>query len=579
MDPKTFFQDPQAPAQRRYESLRAFYCEDLTAMEAARKFGYTESYFKKLRFEFAQSLNTSGNPFFPTPQKGPKQRNTPLDLIHEIVSLRKQNLSIQDINVILAAKDHPLSLNTIDQILKDEGFAPLPKRTRKERLSLKIPAKLEAPICAPLTITKEEFSTETGAGPLIFLPLIERLGLIPAIQNAGFPDTSVLSDASSILSFLALKLLGNERLSHDESWNLDRALGLFAGLNVLPKSATLSSYSYRVSRESNYKLLKAMSMIFQDTEGETGEFNLDFTAIPHWGDASVLEKNWSGSRNKAIKSLLALIVQDPVTGQLIYSDAEIRHRDESQTVLEFVDFWKESRGVAPKMLIFDSKFTTYGNLNTLDKSPEKIRFLTLRRRGSNLLKQVGKLPESEWQKITIEEGKRKYRNLRVHDGTCKLRGYEGPVRQIIITGHGRENPTFLITNDQKASAKELVVKYARRWLVEQEIAEQVNFFHLNQASSSIVVKVDFDLTLSLLAHNLYQILKKDLPGFEKCTVKTISQKFLENGAQITVEGGIVKVFLKKKSHLPILFELPWMKEATPLKWHGFTVQFSTAAFS
>ncbi|GAJ23461.1 unnamed protein product, partial [marine sediment metagenome] len=168
------------------------------------------------------------------------------------------------------------------------------------------------------------------------------------------------------LSFIALKILGSERLSHDETWNFDRALGLFAELNVLPKNATLSSYSYRVTWSENKKLLKELSRIFQDSDTEEGEFNLDFKSIPHWGDESVLEKNWSGSRSRRIKSILSLIVNDPSTGFLSYTKAGIKLEEQSDCIIDFIDFWKEGRGVAPKMLIFDSKFTSYKNLDKLN---------------------------------------------------------------------------------------------------------------------------------------------------------------------------------------------------------------------
>ena len=133
------------------------------------------------------------------------------------------------------------------------------------------------------------------------------MGLIECLSKAGYPRTSVLSDVAHLLSFIALKIIGNERLSHDTVWGLDRALGLFAGLNVLPKKGTLSSYSYRVSRTSNRKLLTELCRLFDDGHDEQ-EFNLDFKAIPHWGDESVLEKNWSGTRSRRMKSILALIV-------------------------------------------------------------------------------------------------------------------------------------------------------------------------------------------------------------------------------------------------------------------------------
>ncbi len=100
-----------------------------------------------------------------------------------------------------------------------------------------------------------------------------------------------------------------------------------------------------------------------------------------------------------------------------------------------------------------------------------------------------------------------------------------------------------------------------------------NFFSLNNPSSSIVVKVDFDPAVSLLAHNLYRILSDRLPGFENCTATTINRKFVENGATVTIKDNNVFVKLKKKAHLPILFELPWMNKSAKLSWMGVNIQF------
>ncbi|MCK4762875.1 MAG: transposase, partial [Candidatus Aminicenantes bacterium] len=313
------------------------------------------------------------------------------------------------------------------------------------------------------------------------------MGIIKAIQKSNFPQTHVIDIVSSVMSFLALKLLGNQRLSHDQTWNLDRAPGLFAGLNVLPKNATLSSYSYRVLRCQNRDFLIQLNRIFKDDELEQGKFNLDFKTIPHWGDESILEKNWSGSRSKVIKSLLALIVQDPDTGLISYTNAEIKHKNQDDTVLEFVDSWKEGRGICPKMLIFDSKFTTYHHLSELNRS--QIKFLTIRRRGKKLKEKAWAIPNSEWIELRVKAGRGKHKTIKVNESRVKLRNYQGEVRQFIITNHSRPQPTFMITNDFDSPIGTLIRKYARRWLVEQEIAEQVQFFHLNQPSSSIVVKV------------------------------------------------------------------------------------------
>ena len=287
----------------------------------------------------------------------------------------------------------------------------------------------------------------------------------------------------------------------------------------------------------------------------------------------MLERNQAGTRSKAIKSLPALVVQDPSTGNMSYTDAEIKHRNQSDAIFDFVDFWKYGRGAAPKMLIFDSKFTTYKNLSKLNQSKEKLKFLTIRRRSKNQIKYTEEIPLEEWQKVSVERSKGKYQKFRTYDERCKLRCYEGEIRQIILTDHGRRKPTFLITNDFNIDVRDIVKKYARRWLVEQEIAEHIAFFNLNNPSSSIVVKVDFDLTISLLAHNLYRILASHLKGFEHCTVKTISRKFLETGAKIKINGDTITVHLKKKTHLPLLFKVPWMHCTTKLSWLGLKISY------
>jgi hypothetical protein len=570
MQPTVYFNQPQSTQQRHYEVLRAFYIGKEKAAQIAARFGFSLAYFKKLRTMFKNYLKNGCDPLFAKKKRGPKQRRTAQTVIEKIVALRKQNYSITDIKANLSATNQVLSVDAIDQILKAEGFAPLPKRTREERLKIQMPSTLRAPKSLALTIEDEIFTTEMNAGPLIFLPLLEVLGIIEVIRNCNFPFTKDLSDTQYILSFLALKLIGGIRWSHDTLWNFDRALGLFAGLNVLPKSTALASYSYRVSRRSNLKLLLGLAKIFA-TESD-GEFNLDFKAIPHWGDASVLENNWCGARGKAVKSILSLIAQNPNSSMISYTNAEIKHRNQNDAIIEFVDFWKSGHGNAPKMLIFDSRFTTYENLSHLNR--DGIMFLTLRRRGKQLINQLSTIPEAEWQKIQITRAKGKRDTIRVYDSLKTLRYYDGQVREIIITDNGRQKPAFLITNDLHEDLKILVKKYAQRWLVEQEIAEQIAFFQLNHPSSSIVIKVDFDLTLSLLAHNLYRILAKGLPGFEQCTAETICRKFLVNGAQVQIQDRHITVRLKKKTHLPILLNSSYIKTTTRLSWLNVTIDYN-----
>lgn len=123
---------------------------------------------------------------------------------------------------------------------------------------------------------------------------------------------------------------------------------------------------------------------------------------------------------------------------------------------------------------------------------------------------------------------------------------------IAIRGHGRIKPALLLTNDFDLAVDALVRKYAQRWLVEQEIAEQTYFFHLNRVSSSMVIKVDFDLTMTLLAHNLYRLLAADLPGYSQATAQSLFNRFILNSGEIRIQESAISVGLKKKRHLPAL---------------------------
>jgi len=567
----TFFKRRPSAKQRQYEILRAIYSDIKSEKWVLKKFRISRRYLQKIKKKTQQMLDAGNTPFFSEKKEVSKKRHVEPSTQETIIALRKRNQSVEDIKAHLDGKStKKLSISTIHRVLRDEGFDRLPKRTRAEKRGQKTTTDTPPSSAAFDPQDVKEFTSVLGSSGLILLPLIHKLKIVDAITAAGFPGTQVISNVSYILSLLALKLTGNHRWSHDENWAFDRGLGLFAGLNVLPKSSSLSAYSYKVSREMNRKLLCSLAKIFT-SDTEEGVFNLDFKAIPHWGDDSVLSKHWCGTRSKALKSILAVIVQDPDSGLISYTDAEINKGESNDCVLEFVDFWMEARGKTPKMLVFDSKFTCYENLSKLNK--DDIKFITLRRRGKKLKDYARRIPEDQWRYVKIE-GTRTHNQVRVFEEKITLRGYEGELRQIIITNNGREEPAFLVLNDNEMPAEQVIRQYGRRWLVEKEISEQVSFFHLNSPSSSIVIKVDFDLTLSLLAHNLYRTLASRLPGFEHCEAPSLFRKFLETIARVQVEGQTATIFLKKKTHMPILFETDFMKQTTFIPWLKMNLRYA-----
>ena len=567
MDPKLYFEKPQNTTQKHYEMLRAFFLENKGAEEVSKLFGYTKAAVYSITRDFRKYLIESKMPyerFFVEFQRGPKQKKEKADLDDLIVLLRKKYLSVSDIKSILDSQSYSVSETYIYNLIKREGFARLPRRGRLERNETRSDVTIDAPKTMLYNGLMESFLSPS-IGLMCFIPYILNFGIDKLILKSNYPSTRSIPVLNSILSFLALKLTNVRRYSADDIWCVDRGLGLFAGLNVLPKAAWFSSYSHRVTREMNISFLKELHRIWNKNGFLSDTSNLDFVTVPHWGDDSHLENNWSGTRHHALSSILAVLAHDPDTGIITYGDTNVRHNTKDGVIVEFLDFYKKSGGANLKYLVFDSKFTTYENLNKLEK--DDIKFITIRRRGKNIVDKLKGLPKSSWKTIRVQAAGGKNRSLKVFEENVFLRGYEKEIRQIAITGHGRQKPALIITNDFELKLEELVRKYARRWMVEKAISEQTYFFHLNRVSSSMVIKVDFDLTMTILAHNLYKLFASDLEGYKNLSDVKIYEKFILNNGSINVTEEEVKVEMKKKRNHPLLIStmekfrddlIPWL---------------------
>ena len=66
----------------------------------------------------------------------------------------------------------------------------------------------------------------------------------------------------------------------------------------------------------------------------------------------------------------------------------------------------------------------------------------MRRRGNKIYDNINEISEAGWEKIKLDIPKRKYKKLRVHERKIKLDKIESKLREIVITGNGREKPTF-----------------------------------------------------------------------------------------------------------------------------------------
>lgn len=552
MPDAAFFIHPKLDWQRRYEALRASFVDRLPAKVVADRFGYSAAYIRLLRHRFQQGKLDFSEP---VAEGKTKRRRISAIIRGKIIAWRQQQLSAGDITELLSEEGVEISVRTIERVLAEEGFSKLPRRTRLKLgqtvKGAQVPERTQAIAVGDVDGSRWDCP---AAGVFLFAPFLAQLDIGKIVHGAALPGTRAIPPVHYFLSFLALKLLGTERYAHVGEQAFDPGLGLFAGLNVLPKCTALSTSSYSIDKLHLSRLQQA----FVCQGGRLGLYdgsivNLDFHTIPHFGEESVLEQHWAGARGRVMKGALSLFAQDADSKLMLYTAADIRRDEADGQVLEFLSFWKSvRRGVKP-MLVFDSRFTTYAHLSALNA--QGVRFITLRRRGKRLLEHLEKL--EPWKRIHIPHPKRKYLNPLVYESMVELRGYQGMLRQVIVRGNGREKPSFVITNDFEMPLELLVGNYARRWRVENGIAEAVKFFHLNALSSPILVKVHFDVVMTMIADTLYSMLAKKLRGFEQCDAAKLYRHFVQIGGVVEIGGNEVTITYPRRAHNPILRAVPW----------------------
>jgi hypothetical protein len=252
---------------------------------------------------------------------------------------------------------------------------------------------------------------------------------------------------------------------------------------------------------------------------------------------------------------------------LCYARAGITKGEQPAEILRCVEFWQQQTGTVPEELVFDSRLTTYAYLNRLNQ--RHIHFITLRRRTRKMLAAIWSRPASAWQRITLSALTRKYRTPKVLDERIHLKSYQGELRQVTVIDLGHEDPTVILTNNFKIRCPALVTRYAQRMLIENGIADAVQFFHLDALSSLVGLRVDLDLQITLMASSLYRLLAENIGGlYRQAEAKTIFHQLLDVAADVVIDDSRVVVTLHKRSHNPYLVASHLADQPTPMPWFG-----------
>ena len=562
------FQQPNSPVQRRYEICRAYFYEGSTADQLAERFQLHVGTIRVIVRDFARDPNI--NSFFTADRSGPKNSPKRTAIQHRACELRRQGKTLAETRAALLPEGFDVSESYLFCVLQRAGLTA----TRQHR-STPLPGEyandgsVVPDIADVRTLSLEDgrqFSTKV-AGLFLFLPLLLELDLPQAVTDAGLPGSEQIPPLQALLALLVPKLLGKRRVSHINDLCDDEGAGLFAGLNILPKLTYATDYSYKTERTMTERLIAAV--IAKTPLGEPPlSFNLDFHAIPFRGAAPDLENHWVPMRNRALPTVMAFVAQAAGRRVICYATANVLRVEADGLVPKFADYWKQQTGQYPGRLLFDSRATTYAGLSQLTQ--RQVGFITIRRRGSGMLARVDRLPADRWQHCQITQAKGKRRQVAYVDEWIDLDGYEGAVRQLIVTGLGHESPTFFLTNDrpQPQTAREVIQTYASRNHVENQLGEQITFFHLDCLCSDVRLNVDFDLTLTVLADLLYRGLAERLKGFAQAGPSKLFRKFVDTPGtiEITTKGVIVR--LSKRAHNPLLKEARLTQPTRAVPWLG-----------
>lgn len=556
---RRFFLEPSSSKQRIYEALRAYFVDARPPKEVARQFGYTIGSFHVLCHHFRRDPDPV---FFVSARRGPKSQPKKSAARDLLVSLRKQNHSVYEISQILKERNYPLSPTAVREVLKDEGFAPLPRRMDEERPGYPRPTIEAVADFRQFSLEPRSFTTRCG-GLFLFIPDLVRLNAAKLAVAAQLPGSKMIPAEHALRACLALKLWSIRHKSHVMALAADEGLALFAGLNALPKKSYLSEYSSRITPARTTRLLAAWHEQSSKFPLFTSEsFNLDFHSVPYYGEVPTVERRYVSARSRRQPSVLVFLAQDAEGRAFCYSNADLRKGEEAEEIFRFISFWKQNHGELPRHLVFDSRLTTYAHLARLDE--RHIHFITLRRRSPRILKEIALLPRSAWRVVELDVPTRKYRFPRVYEQKIHLAGRQ--FRQLYIKDLGHDEPTVLLTNQQQTSAKKLITRYAQRMLIENALSDAVRFFHMDAFLSSVGLKIDFDMTLLVIASGLYRLLARRMRGYSEAQARHIFRDLIDMPADVKITDRNIEVSFHRRSHLPIILASSLIQESVPVPW-------------
>jgi hypothetical protein len=317
--------------------------------------GYTPGSFRVLCHQFRQHPQRS---FFIQPRKGPHHAPKRDPVRDHVIALRKQHCSIDAISEALKAEGHRLSPVTLSRLLKEEGFARVPRRDDDERPDTPRPTAAAVADVRRLDLRPRPLRTTCG-GLLLFIPSLAAIPVDQLLDEAGLPGAKNIPAAHAMRALFALQLFGNARHSHGMSAVFAEGLALFAGLNVMPKRAFLTAYSCRIDPSC----APVLRRLWHDAASTLGwphgvSFDLDFHTMPFHGEDALVQKHDVSKRSRRHKGLRAFLAHDADTRVFCSANGQLQKADQHDEILQCVASGEQRTGQVPHERMFAAKLTT-----------------------------------------------------------------------------------------------------------------------------------------------------------------------------------------------------------------------------
>lgn len=172
---QNYFLEPRSIAQKQYEALRGYFVENIPAADIAKRYGYTLRAFTSLVATFRKKREEDPDTelFFQEKKPGRKTGSKEVSIEAKVIELRKSYLSVPDIKVVLNGKNIEISEKKIFLILKKQGFARLPRRSKKAKQDVAFP-KIRPDKSTLLQFASDEIFSSNSAGIMLFWPIIKK---------------------------------------------------------------------------------------------------------------------------------------------------------------------------------------------------------------------------------------------------------------------------------------------------------------------------------------------------------------------------------------------------------------------